>query len=53
MQKMKRMLPESDQWFFYYKSELDGYSYKWLQDNKEQTEQLLEISVAVAYVASA
>ncbi len=34
MQKMKRMLPESDQWFFYYKSVLDGYSYKWQQDNK-------------------
>ena len=48
MEKMKRMLPESDQWFVYYESVLDGYSYKWLQDNKEQTEQLLEIGVAVA-----
>jgi hypothetical protein len=36
-----------------YESVLDGYSYKWLQDNKEQTEQLLEIGVAVASVASA
>jgi hypothetical protein len=52
MEKMKRMLPESDQWFVYYESVLDGYSYKWVQDNKEQTEQLLEIGVAVASVAS-
>ena len=50
---MKRMLPESDQWFFYYESVLDGYSYKWLQDNKEQTEQLLEFGVAVASAGGA
>ncbi len=48
MEKMKRMFPESDQWDVYCESVLDGYSYKWLQDNKEQTLRLLEFGVASA-----
>ena len=54
MQEMKRELPETEYpWFFYYESVLDGYKYKWMQDNKDQTVQILEFGVAVASAAAA
>jgi hypothetical protein len=54
MEKMKKELPETQMpWFFYYESVLDGYRYKWMRDNTDQTEQMLEFGVAVASAAAA
>ena len=56
LQAMKRELPETDYpWYFYYESVLDGYRYKWMQDNKDQTVQTYrsEFGVAVASAAAA
>ena len=54
MREMKRELPETEYpWFFYYESVLDGYKYKWMQDNKDQTVQILEFGVAVESAAAA
>ena len=54
IEKMKKELPETEMpWFFYYESVLDGYRYKWMRDNTDQTEQMLEFGVAVASAGGA